>query len=196
MKRVLKWSGIILAVIVGLLILAVMVVNIIPGDQYKSLISSGVKSATGRDLVIEGELDIHLFTKITIKASRITFSNAKWGTQPHMVSVDALEGEVALLPLMRGILDVALVVDVTHATDHPSAEKKKYGDYKLGGGPVLYRGSAANPVVVELLIAVAEEQKIPYTLAAAPSDTGTDADAIYSARYCNRNSLDPQSLHA
>ncbi|KPJ94328.1 MAG: endoglucanase [Gemmatimonas sp. SG8_17] len=78
--------------------------------------------------------------------------------------------------------DVALVVDVTHATDHPNADKKKYGDFKLGGGPIISRGSAANPRVVELLIVTAEEQKIPYTLAAAPSDTGTDADAIYSAR--------------
>ncbi len=78
--------------------------------------------------------------------------------------------------------DVALVVDVTHATDHPNADKKKYGDFKLGGGPIISRGSAANPKVVELLIATADEQKLPYTLAAAPSDTGTDADAIYSAR--------------
>jgi putative aminopeptidase FrvX len=78
--------------------------------------------------------------------------------------------------------DVALVVDVSHATDHPNADKKKYGDFKLGGGPIISRGSATNPRVVALLIEVAEEQKIPYTLAAAPSDTGTDADSIYSAR--------------
>jgi putative aminopeptidase FrvX len=78
---------------------------------------------------------------------------------------------------------VAIVVDVIHATDHPNVEKKRYGDYKLGGGPVISRGSAANPIVVELLIETAEEQKIPYTLAAAPSDTGTDADAIHSARH-------------
>ena len=78
--------------------------------------------------------------------------------------------------------DVALVVDVTNATDHPNADKKKYGDFKLGGGPVISRGSATNAKVVDLLIATAEAKKIPYTLAAAPSDTGTDADAIHSAR--------------
>jgi endoglucanase len=78
--------------------------------------------------------------------------------------------------------DVALVVDVTHATDHPNAEKKKHGDFKLGGGPVISRGSATNARVVDLLIDTAEAKKIPHTLAAAPSDTGTDADAIYSAR--------------
>lgn len=78
--------------------------------------------------------------------------------------------------------DVAIVVDVTHATDHPSAEKKLHGDFKLGGGPVISRGSSVNPRVADLLIEIAEKRKIPYTLAAAPSDTGTDADAIFSAR--------------
>lgn len=77
--------------------------------------------------------------------------------------------------------DVALVVDVTHATDYPGAEKKLSGDHRLGGGPVLSRGSAVSPVVFDLLIECAEQEKIPYTLQAAPSDTGTDADAIYNS---------------
>src|SRR3989475_9382493 len=46
---------------------------------------------------------------------------------------------------------VALVVDVTHATDYPGAEKKRAGVHKLGVGPVLSRGSAVSPVVFELL---------------------------------------------
>jgi putative aminopeptidase FrvX len=37
--------------------------------------------------------------------------------------------------------DVAIVVDVTHATDYPGIEKRKHGDYRLGGGPVLARGA-------------------------------------------------------
>ena len=41
---------------------------------------------------------------------------------------------------------VAIVVDVTHATDHPNVEKKEHGDIRLGGGVVLSRGSAVNPV--------------------------------------------------
>ena len=75
---------------------------------------------------------------------------------------------------------VAIVVDVTHATDHPTVEQKEHGDIKLGKGPVLSRGSVVNPVVFETLVKVAETQKIPYQLAAAPSDTGTDADFIHT----------------
>ena len=33
--------------------------------------------------------------------------------------------------------DVALVVDVSHATDHPDADHRKYGRFSLGGGPIL-----------------------------------------------------------
>jgi endoglucanase len=77
--------------------------------------------------------------------------------------------------------DVAIVVDVTHATDCPGIEKKQHGDVKLGAGPVLSRGSAINNSVFGLLVEAAEAEKIPYTLQAAPKWTGTDADAIFTA---------------
>ncbi|HKV74470.1 MAG TPA: M20/M25/M40 family metallo-hydrolase [Gemmatimonadales bacterium] len=76
---------------------------------------------------------------------------------------------------------VAIVVDVTHSTDYPGAEKRKHGDYRLGGGPVLTRGASTNPVLFDLLVASAEAEKIPYTIQAAPRDTSTDADAIFTA---------------
>ncbi len=76
---------------------------------------------------------------------------------------------------------VAIVVDVTHATDCPGVEKKEVGDFKLGGGPVLSRGSSVNPVVFELLADTAEREKIPCAIQAAPGDTGTDADSIFTA---------------
>lgn len=75
----------------------------------------------------------------------------------------------------------AIVVDVTHATDFPGAEKKRHGEVKLGGGPVLSRGSAVSPVVFDLLVETAEAEAIPYVLSAAPRATGTDADSIFTA---------------
>jgi len=77
--------------------------------------------------------------------------------------------------------DVAIVVDVTHATDYPGADKKHSGDHQLGGGVVLSRGSSVSSVVFDLLVECAEQAKIAYTVQAAPRDTGTDADAIYNA---------------
>lgn len=76
----------------------------------------------------------------------------------------------------------AIVVDVTHATDHPDANKRRSGDVKLGGGPVISRGSAGSPVVFDMLVSLAEREGIPYAVEANPRSTGTDADAIHLSR--------------
>lgn len=73
---------------------------------------------------------------------------------------------------------VGVAVDVTHATDCPTIEKKEEGDVKLGKGPVIYRGPNMNPKVVQLLIRAADENEIPYQLGASGRATPTDANAI------------------
>ena len=40
---------------------------------------------------------------------------------------------------------VALVVDVGHATDHPDCDNRKYGETKLSGGPIICRGAEHQP---------------------------------------------------
>jgi len=77
---------------------------------------------------------------------------------------------------------MAIVVDVTHATDSPSMEKKEIGDIRLGGGPVLARGALLSPVVFELLRAAARAKDIPFTVHAVGRDTSTNADAIHIAQ--------------
>jgi endoglucanase len=77
--------------------------------------------------------------------------------------------------------DVSVTVDVTHATDHPDADNRKFGRVSLSGGPVLARGPNINPLVFDRLVSVAEELKIPYQVEAAPRPTGTDARAIQMA---------------
>jgi len=79
--------------------------------------------------------------------------------------------------------DLALVVDVTFATDAPGMEKKELGDHKLGGGPVLARGSSSHVMVFERLAGIAEKEGIPHTITANPRYSSTDADAIYLVRH-------------
>jgi len=88
----------------------------------------------------------------------------------------ALIGASSIAPQM------AIVVDVTFATDHPNVEKKEHGEAKIGGGPVITRGAVISPVVARLLRETAEKKGIPFTMHAAGRDTGTDADAIHIAR--------------
>jgi len=77
--------------------------------------------------------------------------------------------------------DVAIVVDVTHATDYPGIDKRRHGDYRLGSGPALSRGASVSETVFERLAAAAEAEGIPYTIEAASRDTHTDAEAIFNA---------------
>lgn len=73
---------------------------------------------------------------------------------------------------------VGIAVDVTHATDCPTIEKKEEGDVQLGKGPVIYRGPNMNPEVVERLLRAAADNQIPYQLGAAGRATPTDANPI------------------
>jgi putative aminopeptidase FrvX len=78
--------------------------------------------------------------------------------------------------------DAALVIDVGQATDIPITNKKKFGDVKLGKGPILSRGSVNHPVLVRRLEDVANKHKIKFQRGIDPRFSGTDADAIFLQR--------------
>jgi putative aminopeptidase FrvX len=78
--------------------------------------------------------------------------------------------------------DVVVATDVTHATDAPGTPGKRQTGVELGGGPVVARGSANHPVVVEATRETAREADIEVQLEATGSRTGTDADAFYTSR--------------
>jgi len=78
--------------------------------------------------------------------------------------------------------DLAVVIDVTHATDVPGVEEKEHGSHPLGSGPVIGRGSTLSPKVFELLVEIAEEAGIEHTIEVSGRGTHTDADAIQISR--------------
>jgi len=77
---------------------------------------------------------------------------------------------------------VAIVVDVTFATDHPNVEKKEIGEHRMGGGPIISRGALISPVVHNTLRDTAKKLNMPYAVHAVGRDTSTNADAIHIAR--------------
>jgi putative aminopeptidase FrvX len=139
----------------------------------------------GDGLIASRSIDNRIGAFIVLEALRIL---ADTGAAPMVAAVATAQEEIgyfgggartsayALEP------DLAIVVDVTFASDAPGIEKKEVGEHRLGSGPVITRGSAAHPVMVDRLIAAAEASDIPYTLTAAPRYTATDADAIYLSR--------------
>jgi putative aminopeptidase FrvX len=79
---------------------------------------------------------------------------------------------------------VGIAVDVGHATDTPKMAdaKKKVGDTKMGGGPLVTRGPNINTPLFDRIVKTAKAKDIPIQIHAYPRPTGTDARAIQVTR--------------
>jgi putative aminopeptidase FrvX len=103
-----------------------------------------------------------------------------------LFAVSTVQEEVGLRGATTSAFSVApecaVAVDVTHGTDYPDADKKRYGEIKLGGGPVLHRGANMNPEVAGRLTAAARKARVSYQMIGVPGASGTDAWAIQLAR--------------
>ena len=74
--------------------------------------------------------------------------------------------------------NVAIVTDVTHDTTTPMINKKVQGHCEMGKGPVIAYAPAVQQKLRDLIIDVAEKNKIPFQRAALSRATGTDTDAF------------------
>lgn len=74
--------------------------------------------------------------------------------------------------------DMALICDVTFATDHPGVDTKKHGSYALDEGPILAKGSPINSKINALLADAAQQHKLTPRYELTPSSTGTDGDRL------------------
>ena len=75
--------------------------------------------------------------------------------------------------------DVAIVTDVTFASDYPGVDAKQSGEVKLGCGGVLCNSSIGSRKVNDLMKAVAKEHNIPYQIESYMGRTYTDADNLH-----------------
>ncbi len=130
--------------------------------------SPGMDNKSGLWVVMEalrraaGRLQVGLFAVSTVQ-EEIGLRGARtsaYGIDPH----------------------VGIAVDVTHATDCPTIDKRQNGEVRLGGGPVIYRGPNMNPAVTTRLVQVAEERGIPFQLSATGRATPCDANSIQITR--------------
>ena len=106
--------------------------------------------------------------------------------QAEVCAVSNVQEEVGLLGVRQIAYslkpDVALVVDVTHATDYPTVSKTQHGDVRLGGGPAITHGGCNHPEVVKRIESVARARKIPLQHEASSNTSGTDTDAVFWTR--------------
>lgn len=76
--------------------------------------------------------------------------------------------------------EVAIAVDLTHATDVPGIDPKQHGEVKLGKGPTIALGRENHPVVTDRLRKVARRHKIDLQVEAFSQTGGTDAMVMWT----------------
>lgn len=74
--------------------------------------------------------------------------------------------------------DMAVICDVTFATDHPGVDTNKHGEVYVGKGPALGLGPAVNVKINEMIEKTAEKIGIKLQYELYTSSTGTDGDKI------------------
>jgi putative aminopeptidase FrvX len=116
----------------------------------------------------------------------IRLSRDKKKLAAKVVSVATVQEEIGVRGATTAAYAVnphlAVAVDVSHATDHPDCDNRKFGEIKLGAGPILTRGPNINPKIYERLVRAAKKLKLPYQLEGESRPTGTDARAMQMGR--------------
>ena len=96
--------------IVALLIVALVALpSLIDVNSYKPLIVSQVKTATGRDLVIDGPISLSLLPTPTVTVTGVKFFNVAGSKNANMVEVKSVTVKPSLLALLGGSIEVSEV---------------------------------------------------------------------------------------
>ena len=137
------------------------------------------------DLAVARAFDNRIGTFAVAEALRL-LGESKGRLKAEVCAVSNIMEEVGCLGARQIAYslkpDVALVVDVTHATDYPTVSQPQHGDVKIGHGPALTHGGCNHVEVVNRLETVAKQKKIKLQHEAMSSSSGTDTDVIFWTR--------------
>ena len=148
------------------------------------MLSEQVRKTTGRDFAVRGPLSIRLLPRIGVAADDVVLGNAPWGTRKDMLVVQHARFDIALWPLLQGLVDIASVsfdgVDLLLETD-----RNGVGNWAMGRERRQQRaGSSRRRQRTAAPASVAAS-----TLADMPSSpTATGAAAAPTAWPCCRSS--------
>lgn len=101
-----KWIKhllVVIAVVVVVFIAAVLLlVTLVDPNDYKQLIVEEVHKATGRELTLEGDIELSLFPWLGLSLGAAQLSNAEGFGETPFAGIDEAQVRVALLPLFGG----------------------------------------------------------------------------------------------
>ncbi|KAB7623390.1 AsmA family protein [Alkalilimnicola sp. S0819] len=101
MKGLFKWLGIILGGLIALVLIGVVaVLLLVDPNDYRDDISRAVKERTGRELRLEGDLELSFFPWLGVRTAGVSFSDdPAFGEQP-MLQVAEAGVAIQVMPLL------------------------------------------------------------------------------------------------
>ncbi|HEX4010326.1 MAG TPA: M20/M25/M40 family metallo-hydrolase [Solirubrobacteraceae bacterium] len=161
------------------------------GDDARELVRVGdvgviavepIELPNGR--LVSRSLDNRIGCFVAAEAARLVAADG--GAPGDVVAVAAVQEETTFAGSRTSAYglkpDLAIVVDVTFATDQPGIELGPMTKHTLDSGPVIARGTTLHPRVTDLLYDTAEQEGMPFTVESIGRATGTDADAVHVSR--------------
>jgi endoglucanase len=134
--------------------------------------------------LVSRSMDNRLGSYVALEAARRCHDRG--GLKSRFAAVAAVQEEIGLFGSRTAAFtvrpDLAVAIDVTHATDAPGVDEKEVGSHSFGSGPVIGRGSTLSPKLYEMLRDTAETAGIPYSVGASGNATHTDADSLQISR--------------
>jgi putative aminopeptidase FrvX len=161
------------------------------GDEARSTVRIGdvavidvapLELPNGR--VVSRALDNRVGCYVAAEAARLVAE--KGGAAGDVVAFAVVQEETTFAGASTSAFahepDLAVVVDLTFATDQPGIELGQITKHPFDSGAVIARGTTLHPLIFERLYEAGEAEEIPFTIESIGKATGTDADAIHLSR--------------
>jgi putative aminopeptidase FrvX len=161
------------------------------GEEAQKLVRIGdvavidaapVELPNGR--VVSRALDNRVGCYVAAEAARLVAE--KGGAPGDVVAFAVVQEETTFAGARTSAFahepDLAIVVDLTFATDQPGIELGPMTKHTFDSGAVIARGTTLHPLIFEQLFEAGEAEEIPFTIESLGKATGTDADAIHFSR--------------
>lgn len=130
-------AKIVLASLAGLVVLAVIALVVatlvIDPDVYRPTIQRQLSEALGRDVSID-RLSVGKSLRPTIAVAGLRIANARWASQPDLVSVKSASVRLDLIPLVRGEIEIGSV-EVDGVALSLERDSNGVGNWELSARP-------------------------------------------------------------
>jgi uncharacterized protein involved in outer membrane biogenesis len=168
--RHLRWPRLLLGGLAGLVLLGVIAYvalnRAFPPERLATMLSEQVRKTTGRDFAVRGPLSMRLLPRIGVAASDVVLGNAPWGTRKDMLLVQHARFDIALWPLLQGLVDIASVsfdgVDLLLETDRNGVGNWAMGREGNAKAPAPDGGSSSTPLRLQLASLTLSNAKLAY----------------------------------